>query len=479
VRATDEAGQPLVVHVAVRTDGRGAGSISTEKVDMYGSISTEKVDMCGTAPAPAPAAAAGGGGVGAGRGATYMSSADEINACDVEEEWNANVHPATAAIASAANRKSGDAAAAAIAKPARPRMTKKAAAAAAAVAAAAAGGAYDAFSDGISSVPDDNSQGAWVSNQPPVRTTVKSRGAGTSSSSSSNNLKNSRPDGNAQNTLPLAKRARHTVTHARGGGGGGAGSRYIDSDTDEDPMMDVEDAFTAAAPGKAPGQKPLPSSSSAAGGGAGAGVDVVGRARSMEHEHYSQEQHRLSKKKQDLLREWVNEWLLKWCDRHQVKNTNYWLDANAVGQISYRCPVTKAELITNAEHSNKPILPVARFENQHFGEELLATIWAFLDLHDLLYYFPSAEEPSIAEDWLWRNPLYIQPAPVAAAAIPAAMPLCTPSRGTTGAGAGAGTGAGGGLAALPLAPDSPPASQMSPVIALSNRPAASRPRYDT
>ena len=81
VRATDEAGQPLTVRVAVRVDGRGAGSVSTERVDMHGAV---------TAPAPAPAPVPGaGGGAGAGRGAAYISG-DCAHVRDVDGEWDVN-----------------------------------------------------------------------------------------------------------------------------------------------------------------------------------------------------------------------------------------------------------------------------------------------------------------------------------------------------------------------------------------------------
>ena len=104
----------------------------------------------------------------------------------------------------------------------------------------------------------------------------------------------------------------------------------------------------------------------------------------------------LSNTKMDELRTWVMEWLIL---KYGSKRVYHFLTSDQIGLIAFSPPVTREQLL------KVPRISEAKLDTDGFGAELLATVFAFLEKHDLLHLFPHAQAPTIAEHPRWRNPL--------------------------------------------------------------------------
>jgi superfamily II DNA helicase RecQ len=100
---------------------------------------------------------------------------------------------------------------------------------------------------------------------------------------------------------------------------------------------------------------------------------------------------KLSKKQLNKFQAWLEAYREQW--------TNWWhiLTADAVADIIQKVPVTLEALKECATMNYNKV--------NKLGDEILATIYAFLEEHDLLHLFPQAIAPKIPESAIWKNPL--------------------------------------------------------------------------
>ena len=87
-----------------------------------------------------------------------------------------------------------------------------------------------------------------------------------------------------------------------------------------------------------------------------------------------------------------------WLEAYREQWTNWWhiLTADAVADIIQKVPVTLEALKECATMNYNKV--------NKLGDEILATIYAFLEENDVLHLFPQAIPPKIPECALWRNP---------------------------------------------------------------------------
>ena len=91
--------------------------------------------------------------------------------------------------------------------------------------------------------------------------------------------------------------------------------------------------------------------------------------------------------------------LITWLTGYRKRWNMYWLYIGdlQLNELSEQVPCTREEL------ANITGLGVQKIKD--YGDEILGTIWAFLDANDLIHLFPRATKPNIPERALWMAPL--------------------------------------------------------------------------
>lgn len=87
-----------------------------------------------------------------------------------------------------------------------------------------------------------------------------------------------------------------------------------------------------------------------------------------------------------------------WLEDYRKKWVNYWnyLNNYCISEIVRKVPLSIEELAS--------ISGVGDTKARNHGEGILATIYAFLEAHDILHLFPRAKPPTIPECPTWRAP---------------------------------------------------------------------------
>jgi len=88
-----------------------------------------------------------------------------------------------------------------------------------------------------------------------------------------------------------------------------------------------------------------------------------------------------------------------WLEAYKEQWSNWWniLSSDTISDIVDKVPVTTESLKECASMNVTKVLT--------YGDEILATIYAFLDSIDVLHLFPNAVPPKIPATVLWTNPL--------------------------------------------------------------------------
>lgn len=98
----------------------------------------------------------------------------------------------------------------------------------------------------------------------------------------------------------------------------------------------------------------------------------------------------LSNKQKTALTRWLEEYRKRW--------DNYWnyLNNACISEIVSKIPLTIKDLA---------LIPgIGESKARNHGEGIIATIYAFLESHDLLHLFPTAVPPTIPECPTWKDP---------------------------------------------------------------------------
>jgi superfamily II DNA helicase RecQ len=90
--------------------------------------------------------------------------------------------------------------------------------------------------------------------------------------------------------------------------------------------------------------------------------------------------------------------LRKWLNSYRERWENYWvyLNNSSIAEMTERVPVTLSELSEIGGFGEQKI--------KMHGTHILATMWAFLNKHNLLSAYPKATRPTIRECPTWMDP---------------------------------------------------------------------------
>ena len=106
---------------------------------------------------------------------------------------------------------------------------------------------------------------------------------------------------------------------------------------------------------------------------------------------------KLDRNLKDLFREWLVDYRLRRSAEEGVNNYLIFMPDSRLDAIKDHVPVTRQDLLLIDG------MPESWIDK--WGENLLATIYAFLEKHDQLHNFRYAVKPTIAPSLTWQNPV--------------------------------------------------------------------------